>query len=101
MNYLNYYNISDEQIVNIKDVLKRKNINSEIFIYNSEKIIEILNLFVSLGVRNLYEIIITSPSMFCDTVSSIKQRLDSYEDKNELAELLNEDANNLFLIDLM
>jgi len=58
-------------------------------------------LFVSLGVKNIYEIIITSPSMFCDTVTSIKKRLDSYDDKEELARLLNENPNNLFLVDLM
>lgn len=101
MNYLKEYNITDQQINDIEKVLKERNINIDLFIYDPEKITSILNLFVEIGVTNLYDIIITSPSMFCDTIKSIKLRIDSYENKDELAKLLNEDAVNLFLVDLM
>lgn len=101
MNYLGRYNIKVEQIENILRVLEDKGIDKDIFVYDPEKIIEILDLFVEIGVTNLYELIIMSPSMFCDTVKSIKIRIDSYNDKVELARLLNEDAANLFLVDLM
>ena len=101
MNYLKKYNISDEEIENIKDVVEEKDVNIDIFKYDEEKITDILDLFVSIGVTNLYNIIITNPSMFCDTISSIKRRIDKYENKKELARLLNEDALNLNLIGLL
>ena len=101
MNYLKNYNITDEQIKDIERILNESNVNVDLFIYDPEKIISILNLFVEIGVTNLYDIIITSPSMFCDTIRSIKLRIDNYGNKAELAKLLNEDAANLFLADLM
>ena len=101
MNYLKNYNITDEQIKDIERVLAERNVNIDLFVYDPEKIIAILNLFVEIGVTDLYDIIITSPSMFCDTIRSIKLRIDNYGNKTELARLLNEDAANLFLADLM
>lgn len=101
MNYLKNYNITDEQIKDIERVLAERNVNIDLFVYDPEKIIAILNLFVEIGVTNLYDIIITSPSMFCDTIRSIKLRIDNYGNKTELGRLLNEDASNLFLADLM
>ena len=101
MNYLKSYNLSDEQIKNIEEAIKEHNVNIDIFKYDPEKIVDILNLFLSIGVTNLYNIIVTNPSMFCDTVSSIKNRINKYEDKYELARLLNEDTLNLNLIGLL
>ena len=43
----------------------------------------------------------TSPLMFRDTVNSIKNRINKYNDKSELARLLNEDANYLSLVGLL
>ena len=43
----------------------------------------------------------TNPGLFYDTTSSIKKRIDKYEDKSELARLLNEDPDNLSLIGLL
>ncbi len=101
MNYLKKYNLSMEQIKDIEKTILDNNIDIDMFIYDSDKIEEILDLFVSIGVINLYNIIITHPAMFCDTVSSIKRRIDKYEDKSKLAKLLNEDALNLGLIELL
>ena len=101
MNYLKSYNLSDEQIKNIEEAIKEHNVDIDIFKYDPEKIVDILNLFLSIGVTNLYNIIVTNPSMFCDTVSSIKNRINKYEDKYELARLLNEDTLNLNLIGLL
>ena len=101
MNYLKDYNITDEQIKDIENELKKRNIDINLFIYDPEKIIAVLDIFKDIGVNNFFDIIMTSPSMFCDTIRSIKLRLDSYENKNELAQLLNEDASNLFIVDLM
>lgn len=101
MEYLKDYNINDNQINRIIDVLDKNNINIDLFKFSPEKIIAILEIFKSYGITNYYEIIITSPSLFCDTVTSIKNRLDRYKDKSELATLINEDANNLNLVGLM
>ncbi len=101
MNYLKSYNLSDEQIKSIEDAIKEHDVNIDIFKYDPEKVVEILNLFLSIGVTNLYNIIMANPSMFCDTVSSIRKRINKYENKYELARLLNEDALNLNLVGLL
>ena len=100
MNYLKEYNISDEEINNIKKILEVAEVNIDIFLYNEEKVKEILDLFKNIGVRNFYEIIITNPYMFYDTVRSIKAKINGYKDKFELAKLINEDPNNLDIIHL-
>ena len=101
MNYLKDYNIDDRQIEKICKILDLHGIDKDMFIYDPEKIIEVLDLFKNIGVNNFYDLIVTSPSMFCDTVKSIKKRIDSYDDKEKLANLLNENASNLILIDLL
>lgn len=101
MNYLRNYNLSDEQINNVEKAIKERGVNIDTFKYDPEKIISILDIFVSIGVKNIYGIITTNPSMFRDTVRSIKNRINKYSDKNELARLLNEDANNLSLVGLI
>ena len=100
MNYLKEYNISDEEIENIKKVLDKAEVSIDIFLYNEEKVRSILDLFKNIGVTNLYDIIITNPYMFCDTVRSIESKINGYKDKNELARLLNEDPYNLEIIHL-
>ena len=100
MNYLAKYSITEDEIENIKRVLEVAEVNIDIFMYNEEKIMKILDLFYDLGVNNIYDIIITSPYMFYDTVDSIKRKIDYYPDKLELARLLNEDPTNLDLINL-
>ena len=100
MDYLKDYNINDEQIKNILQELKEAEVNIDIFLYNKEKVKSILDLFKNIGVRNFYEIIITNPYMFYDTVTSIATKINGYRDKNELARLINEDPNNLDIIHL-
>jgi len=101
MNYLKNYNLLEEQINNFEKLIKERGLNIDTFKYDPEKIVSILDLFVSIGVTNIYGIITTNPSMFRDTVSSIKNRINKYENKDELARLLNEDGNNLSLIGLI
>ncbi len=100
MNYLKEYNITDVEILNIKKILDKAEVNIDIFLYNEEKVKSILNLFRNIGVNNFYEIIITNPYMFYDTVRSIEIKINGYKDKFELARLINEDANNLDIIHL-
>ena len=100
MNYLKEYNITEEEIENIKKILDTAEVNIDIFLYNEEKVKSILDLFKNIGVNNLYEIIITNPYMFYDTVRSIATKINGFKDKNELARLINEDPNNLDIIHL-
>jgi len=101
MNYLKRYGINDEQINRIIKAINDSDVNIDIFEYEEEYVIDILNLFVDLGVTNLYEIIVTKPSIFCESYEYIKSKIDSYGDKVKLARLLNEDAYNLELIGLL
>ena len=68
MNYLKEYNIKEEEIINIEKVLDAAEVNIDIFLYNEDKVKRILDLFKNIGVKNLYEVIITNPYMFYDTV---------------------------------
>ena len=98
MKYLEKYNMSDEDILDIINLLECAKVDTDIFKYNSNKVKKILNLFVNIGVTNIKEIIISHPYLFCDTFNSIKKRIDDYDNKEELAKLINDDASNLKLI---
>lgn len=101
IDYLKNYNISDEQINFIENLIKNNELISDTMEFENEKVMSILNLFVSIGVHNIYAIIVANPLMFCDTIASIKKKLERYEDKSELARLLDENAENLTLIGLL
>lgn len=101
MKYLEDYDVTEEQIEIIKNVLKESDVDEDIFIYSPEKVCKILDLFKGIGVNNIFNVIVTSPAMFYDTVSSIKARLDSYCNNEELAKLINEDPYNLSIVDLI
>lgn len=101
MNYLISYGLSPEEVETVEKVIEKSNINKDIFEYDFEKIIEILNIFTDHGITNYFGILTTSPSLFCDTPKSIEDRLNSYGNKEELAKLINENADNLALVDLI
>ena len=101
MNYLEKYNLNNEQIEKVKEKIMDNDINLDIFIYDSDKIENILDIFESIGVTNIYGILLTNPSMFCDTISSIKNKIDKYENKEELANLINTNPLNLRVIGLL
>ena len=77
MNYLTAYGISEDEIKDIEGVIEENGLNKDLFIYDYEKIIEILNIFKSMGITNYYDIIMSSPSIFCHTPKSIRQRLNN------------------------
>ena len=97
MSYLEDYGINEIQIKELESLLEDANL----FIYEPEKICSILDLFKSIGVTNMYNLILVGESMFSDTVSSIKSRIDNYDNNEELASLINEDAHNLIVADLI
>ena len=100
MEYLKEYGITDTEIENIKKIIDVAEVSIDIFLFNEEKVRAILDLFKNIGVKNLYEVIITNPYMFYDTVRSIEMRIKGYKDKEELARLINQDPTNLELIQL-
>ena len=101
MDYLKNYGLNDEQIKDVEDSIKSFDLNEDVFIFDSDKIIEILDLLKAYGINNLYEILITNPTLFYDPISSIRLRIESYGNVEEIARLINEDVNNLSLVDLM
>ncbi len=101
MNYLKEYNITNEQIRNIKKVIQERDLNIDVFLYDPEEITAILNLFTAIGVKNIYNLIITCPTMFSNTVKSIQRKIEKFGNHQELARLLNEDASNLHLLGLL
>lgn len=100
MEYLSDYGITDEQKEEILRVLKIFDISEDVFIFSHKKIRKILDLFLENKITNLYGILTTNPTLFRDSYESIKKRLESYENKEELASLINDNPENLVLVDL-
>ena len=100
MDYLKEYGLTDEEIEEINNELSKNEDCYKTFIYESDKVKEILDLFTSIGVDNLYNIITTSPLMFISSVSYIRDKIIGYENKSELRDLLNENAMNLSILNL-
>jgi hypothetical protein len=101
MDYLKEYNITDDELKDIEVFIKNSSVSIDMFKFNQKDIKEKLDVFKNMGITNFYGILMTRPSLFCDTVESIEKRLNSYENKNELVALINEDAENLQLVGLL
>lgn len=101
MDYLKKYGINDSEIKDIENMIDERQLDIDLFTLESDKVMTILDMFLIIGVNNIYEIIMTNPFMFLETVDSVKERLDSYNNKEELAKLINEDVNNLSLVSLL
>lgn len=101
MDYLKKYNFSDEQIAELVQIIKNQGLSVDLFEFEPEKVMCILDMFVEIGVKNIYGIISTDPSMFYGTEKSIRRKISKYENKEELARLLDEDPYNLVLIGIL
>lgn len=101
MDYLKKYGLSDKQINNIEKVFIDSDLNMDIFEFEPEEFIETLDMFVDYGIKDIYELIISTPGIFADSFESIKKRLDAYGSKEEVANYINEDINNLVHLGLM
>ncbi len=101
MDYLKKYGINEIEIEQIKQMINERKIDIDQFTLGSDKVIKILDIFVRLGINNIYDIIMINPYMFFETIDSIKDRIDSYDNKEELSKLINEDASNLSLVSLL
>ena len=95
MDYLIKYNLTNEDIKDITNSIDEED-RLEIEM-NEERISSILNYFLSIGLTNIKDIIITKPNLFYDDVNSIKMRIEKYSNTN-IIELLKEDPLNFDLI---
>ncbi len=101
MIYLDEYGINEEQMNNIEKYFTQMYGSCDVFIYEVGKVRSILNMFKDLHINNIYDVIIKGSSMFFDTVESVKRRIDKYPNKEELSKLINENADNLKLVNLI
>ena len=95
MDYLTKYNLTNEDI---KDIINSIDEDDKLELeLNEERVSSIIDYFLSLGLTNIKDIIITKPNLFYDDVNSIKERIEKHSNTN-IIELLKEDAINFDLI---
>lgn len=95
MEYLTKYNLTTEDIRDITSSIDEDD-KLELDL-NEERVSSIIDYFLSIGLTNIKDIIITKPNLFYDDVNSIKERIEKYSNTNIL-ELLKEDPINFDLI---
>ena len=95
MDYLTKYNLTNEDI---KDIINSIDEDDKLELeLNEERVSSIIDYFLSLGLTNIKDIIITKPNLFYDDINSIKMRIEKYSNTN-IIELLKEDPINFDLI---
>lgn len=95
MEYLTKYNLTTEDIKDITNFIDEGDkLELEL---NEERVSSIIDYFLSIGLTNIKDIIITKPNLFYDDVNSIKMRIEKHSNTN-IIELLKEDPINFDLI---
>ena len=95
MEYLTKYNLTTEDIKDINNFIDEGDkLELEL---NEERVSSIIDYFLSIGLTNIKDIIITKPNLFYDDVNSIKMKIEKYSNTN-IIELLKEDPINFDLI---
>ena len=95
MEYLTKYNLTTGDIKDITNSIDEDDkLELEL---NEERVSSIIDYFLSIGLTNIKDIIITKPNLFYDDVNSIKMRIEKYSNTN-IIELLKEDPINFDLI---
>ncbi len=95
MEYLTKYSLTTEDI---KDIFSSIDEDDKVELeLNEEGVSSIIDYFLSIGLTNIKDIIITKPNLFYDDVNSIKMRIEKYSNTN-IIELLKEDPINFDLI---
>ena len=95
MEYLTKYNLTTEDIKDINNSIDEDDkLELEL---NEERVSSIIDYFLSIGLTNIKDIIITKPNLFYDDVNSIKMKIEKYSNTN-IIELLKEDPINFDLI---
>ena len=93
MDYLKIFNLTNEDIDEIIDFIDTDDYN-ELFI-NREKVTNILNYFLSIGIINIKDILMYKTDIFYDELDYIKSKLNN---NLNLINLINEDVLNIDLI---
>lgn len=97
MEYLKQFNLTDNDIDDICNTLDDMDINE--LVMHEDRIIDILNYFVRVGVNNLKEVILARPDLFYENVEYIKNVIENYG-TDQAVTLLNGDIANIDLINL-
>ena len=95
MEYLTKYNLTTEDIRDITSSIDEDD-KLELDL-NEERVSSIIDYFLSIGITNIKDIIITKPNLFYDDVNSIKERIEKYSN-TDILKLLKEDPINFDLI---
>lgn len=94
MDFLKKYQLSDTDIKDISSKISLKD-QTEL-ITSEEKIDEIINYFLSIGITNIKDLFLYKSSLFYDSVESIKRRLSNCT--KEMIDAINDDV---LCLDLM
>ncbi len=74
MDYLEKYNLSKDDILDIKESLNDDILS--IFLLEDDKVISILDYFYSLGVVNIKEFILMKSTLFYENLDYIRERIE-------------------------
>ncbi|HOZ88656.1 MAG TPA: hypothetical protein PK737_00280 [Bacilli bacterium] len=97
MEYLKYYNLTDQDINLIATNLDSCYVND--FYLNPEKIKNIIDYLVQKGIRNIKQVIMFRPQLFQNDLEGIKKSFET-SDLPNFIEQINEDIVNFELIGL-
>ena len=97
MEYLKYYNLTDQDINLIATNLDSCYVND--FYLNPEKIKNIIDYLVQKGIRNIKQVIMFRPQLFQNDLEGIKNSFETSDLPNYI-EQINEDIVNFELIGL-
>ncbi len=94
MKYLLNYNLSEEDLETLKEELTERDILE--LSTNQERVEEILNHFLSVGIHNLKEILLYKVDLFYDNPNTIMHFLATCS--KDTIDKINEDVQNLDLL---
>lgn len=95
MEYLEKYNLTNEDIENIISNIDEQDILE--IEYNQKRVEEIIEYLLSIGIKDIKTILMYKTNIFYDDIDSIKRRVEEYNGI-DLIELINEDIINFDLI---
>lgn len=95
MDYLKKFNLSDFDVVEIITSIDDMDINH--LYVNEEKVIETLNYFDKLGIKNIKELIINKSYLLYESIDDIKSKIEVL-DVEDLVNQLNNEVENCELI---
>lgn len=95
MEYLKKFNLTSEDINDIVNTIDEQDIMELEF--NEERVASIIEYLVSLGIKDIKNILIYKTNIFYDDLDSIKRRFDEYNGI-DIIDLINENLINFDLI---